>query len=153
MLLIIKDRTTKFQAQNIYTGKNNIKRTYIVTQNTLINFLRLFFNINFNLLDLGLADRNTIPDDRFTASSSTSESHPPWEARLNGADSWCVPRSESSRWLQIDLGSSEQITGVETQGSPTTNSYVKAFQLQYGLSPSDSMPVYQESGSTKVRRR
>ena len=68
---------------------------------------------------LGVSEgyRNLIPQENIKASSTEYESyHQPWLARLNGQSFWAGSRSDSTPWIQADLGYSTNVSGVVTQG-------------------------------------
>ncbi|KAM5291427.1 lactadherin isoform 1-T1 [Glossophaga mutica] len=74
---------------------------------------------------LGLKDY-TITDAQITASSTyktwglSSFSWHPFYARLDKQgkfNAWTAERNSASEWLQIDLGSQKQVTGIITQGA------------------------------------
>ena len=86
---------------------------------------------------MGVADINTIPDDRITASSSFGSNYQPYYGRLNGrrgvADAWC-PNTENDRtdYLQVDMGAVRSVCAVATQGA-TGRSWVTSFKLKLSL--------------------
>ncbi|XP_024905523.1 lactadherin isoform X2 [Pteropus alecto] len=90
---------------------------------------------------LGLKD-NTIPDKQITASSTyktwglNSFSWYPFYARLDKQgkfNAWTAEKNSASEWLQIDLGSEKQVTGIITQGARDFGhiQYVAAYRLAY----------------------
>ena len=97
---------------------------------------------------IGVADNSTIPNDRFTASTTyNSWKFKPWYARLNGNLGW-TPSSKNdvqAEWLQIDFGSSYFICAIATQGSGLHNEYVKKYKLQLSSNNKD-WTYYMEGG-------
>nr|KAF6410995.1 milk fat globule EGF and factor V/VIII domain containing [Rousettus aegyptiacus] len=90
---------------------------------------------------LGMKD-NTIPDKQITASSTyktwglNSFSWYPFYARLDKQgkfNAWTAEKNSASEWLQIDLGSEKQVTGIITQGARDFGhiQYVAAYKLAY----------------------
>ncbi|XP_036211592.1 lactadherin isoform X3 [Myotis myotis] len=90
---------------------------------------------------LGMKDR-TIPDKQITASSIyrtwglSSFSWYPHYARLDQQgkfNAWTAEKNSASEWLQIDLGSQKQVTGIITQGARDfgTIQYVAAYKVAH----------------------
>ena len=55
------------------------------------------------LLSLGVADSQSVPNNRISASSSLP-GYPANEARLNSARGWCAAKQDKNQFVQIDLG-------------------------------------------------
>ncbi|XP_070256401.1 lactadherin isoform X2 [Myotis yumanensis] len=90
---------------------------------------------------LGMKDR-TIPDKQITASSIyrtwglSSFSWYPYYARLDQQgkfNAWTAEKNSASEWLQIDLGSQKQVTGIITQGARDFGNiqYVAAYKVAH----------------------
>ncbi|XP_014644127.1 PREDICTED: lactadherin isoform X1 [Ceratotherium simum simum] len=90
---------------------------------------------------LGLKD-NSIPDKQITASSTyrtwglNAFSWYPFYARLDKQgkfNAWTAHSSSASEWLQVDLGSQRQVTGVITQGARDFGhiQYVAAYKVAH----------------------
>ncbi|XP_070122918.1 lactadherin isoform X4 [Equus przewalskii] len=90
---------------------------------------------------LGLED-NSIPDRQITASSTyrtwglNAFSWYPFYARLDKQgkfNAWTAQSNSASEWLQVDLGSQKQVTGVITQGARDFGhiQYVAAYKVSH----------------------
>lgn len=82
---------------------------------------------------VGVADRNIIPDDKMTASSTHPDDLPHLgrvnETRHNGV--WCTEQNQiDGDYLQVDLGVVHSVCAVATQG-PRNELWVKSFKLQF----------------------
>lgn len=64
---------------------------------------------------VGLQNSRLIPDDHFTATSSTEECKPS-AARMGGARGWMPLLCDTDPFLEIDLGESQLLVGVELAG-------------------------------------
>lgn len=64
---------------------------------------RFVFKKSDCLLSLGVADNQSVPDNRISASSSLP-GYPANEARLNSARGWCAAKKDKNQFVQIDLG-------------------------------------------------
>ena len=71
-----------------------------------------------------------ILDNQITASSFLDDAHKPTRVRLYGYDSWCAKNANS--YLQIDLGSAKELTGIAVQGDKYNNYWLTEFDLGYG---------------------
>ncbi|VTJ91371.1 Hypothetical predicted protein, partial [Marmota monax] len=90
---------------------------------------------------LGLKD-NTIPDKQITASSSFKTwglrafGWYPFYGRLDRQgkfNAWTAQTNDASEWLQVDLGSQKEVTGIITQGARDFGhiQYVAAYKVAY----------------------
>ncbi|XP_062404954.1 membrane cofactor protein-like isoform X2 [Sardina pilchardus] len=100
---------------------------------------------------LGMESGN-IPDKSLTAFSTYIPMvGPDWEprlARLNNkgiVNAWMAETNDQSQWLQVDLGSKKQVTGIITQGANKlmVAQYVSAFKVKYS-NDSDSWQVLKD---------
>ena len=102
---------------------------------------------------VGVADRNTIPDSRMTASTYLGSGYSPYHGRLNenrGYGGWC-PRTTSDRtdYLQIDMGTVRVVCAVATQGYRGGSNWVTSYKVH--LSPDGiTWNVYKENNVEKV---
>ena len=84
---------------------------------------------------LGVADRNTIPDARITASTFYNNNYHPFYGRLNGKmgyGGWCTKTtSERTDYLQVDMRAVSSVCAVETQG--ISGNWVKTFKLHVSV--------------------
>lgn len=106
---------------------------------------------------LGLKDR-TIPNKQITASSTfktwglSSFSWYPFYARLDQQgkfNAWTAERNSASEWLQIDLGSQKQVSGIITQGARDFGNiqYVAAYKVAHS-DDGGNWTEYRDPGST-----
>ncbi|KXJ22142.1 Coagulation factor VIII [Exaiptasia diaphana] len=105
---------------------------------------------------------NAIPNSAITASSTLSNKHSSWNARLHKQESknpdgtqnlavWCPAVKQAGEYLQIDMGRPVSLKQVATQGRPSYgfNQYVKKYRLSYKRLDTQWMD-YRESGIIKV---
>nr|XP_045001328.1 lactadherin isoform X2 [Jaculus jaculus] len=108
---------------------------------------------------LGLKD-NRIPDRRITASSTYKTWGLPafaWYPHLARLDmqgkfnAWTAQSNTDSEWLQVDLGSEKQVTGIITQGARDFGhiQYVASYKVAYS-NDGVKWTEYEEQGSSKV---
>lgn len=98
--------------------------------------------------------KQTIHNSAMTASSHAGPGNEPWRARLDvgfQSEAWRAGEDNSQQYLQIDLGTSHNITQVATQGSHVTNDscWVTRYNLSYSLDGS-SWESYMENEAVKV---
>ena len=86
---------------------------------------------------VGVADINTIPDDKITASTFDRDGLP-YYGRLNRKrgvlfEAWC-PKTSKDRtdYLQVDMGAVRSVCAVATQGS-TAGFWTTSFKLKLSL--------------------
>ena len=98
---------------------------------TLTQFVE--FILACSLDPVGISSSSTVPDQRFSASSSRSGSNPSY-GRLVGSSVW-IPGSNtnSNDYLQIDLGSVYFVCGVATQGNPNADDWTKTYKIGTSL--------------------
>ncbi|XP_045417689.1 lactadherin isoform X1 [Lemur catta] len=150
---------TEKSADKVFVGnvdnnglKLNLFKTPVETQ-----YVRLFpvlcqwaCTLRFELLGcelngcsepLGLKD-HAIPDKQITASSTYKTwglqafGWYPFYARLDNQgkfNAWTAATNNASEWLQVDLGSQREVTGVITQGARDFGSiqYVASYKVAY----------------------
>ena len=71
-----------------------------------------------------------ILDNQITASSFLDDAHKPTRVRLYGGHSWCA--RDANSYLQIDLGSAKELTGIAVQGDNYYKHWATEFDLHYG---------------------
>lgn len=93
----------------------------------------------FNHCPFGMKD-GRISDSQITASSfhSNHDGHAPRQARLDntvGAGAWVsIPAEYGRGWIQVDLLTSQQVTGIITQGrgSGAPQQWVTSYKILHG---------------------
>ena len=102
---------------------------------------------------MGLSDNSVIINNKLLSSSEHNASTPTSNGRLNytGGPSWCASSSDSTPYLQVDLGSVHVICAVATQGNSRADQWVKTYQIQ-SSEDSSAWKLYQESGQVVVRK-
>ena len=100
---------------------------------------------------VGVADRNTIPDARMTASSTHPRDLPYYgrlnEKRYNGV--WCTKAKQIKEdYLQVDMGAVHSVCAVATQG-PRNEVWVKSYKLQLSTD-GVTWYFYKENNKEKV---
>ena len=103
---------------------------------------------------MGVADINTIPDDRITASTIHDSRYHPYYGRQNGRRGlgvWC-PKTTYHRtdYLQVDMGAVRTVCAVATQGS-TAGFWTTSFKLRLSLDGT-TFNVYVEDNAVKVNK-
>ncbi|XP_054999426.1 lactadherin [Sorex araneus] len=109
---------------------------------------------------LGMKD-NTIPDKQITASSVfrtwglSAFSWFPFYGRLDRQgkfNAWTAQSNSASEWLQIDLGTQKQVTGIITQGARDFGhvQYVAAYKIAHSDN-GQNWTEYHEQGSTESK--
>ena len=102
---------------------------------------------------MGVADINTIPDDRITASTFGDSNFQPYYGRLNGQRGkygvWCAETSDDrTDYLQVDMGAVRSVCAVATQGS-TGGARTTSFKLRLSLDGT-TFNYYMEDNAVKV---
>ncbi|XP_059109118.1 lactadherin isoform X2 [Peromyscus eremicus] len=108
---------------------------------------------------LGLKN-NSIPDSQMTASSS----YKTWNLRAFGwyphlgrldmqgkINAWTAQSNSNKEWLQVDLGTQKEVTGIITQGARDFGhiQYVASYKVAYS-NDGVQWTVYEEQGTSKV---
>ena len=75
---------------------------------------------------------SSLVDTKINASSRLDSSHGASFGRLYGSSSWCSSSASPSAYLQIDLGQVKTVTGVATQGNPSSDKWVTNYNIGYG---------------------
>ncbi|PFX14773.1 Lactadherin [Stylophora pistillata] len=104
---------------------------------------------------VGVADTNTIPDARMTASSFYDSYRHPYYGRLNetrGSGAWC-PKTKSNRtdYLQVDMGEVRFLCAVATQGYRRSSVWTTSYKLQLSTD-GVTWNTYEETNIEKVFR-
>ncbi|XP_028610716.1 lactadherin isoform X2 [Grammomys surdaster] len=108
---------------------------------------------------LGLKN-NTIPDSQITASSSYKTLNIRafgWYPHLGRLDNqgkinaWTAQSNSAKEWLQVDLGTQKQVTGIITQGARDFGhiQYVASYKVAHS-DDGVQWTVYKEQGTSKV---
>ncbi|PFX14772.1 Lactadherin [Stylophora pistillata] len=102
---------------------------------------------------VGVADKNTIPDARMTASSFHSSYYHPYYGRLNetrGHGGWC-PETKSNRtdYLQVDMAEVRFLCAVATQGYRSSSVWTTSYKLQLSTD-GVTWNTYEETNIEKV---
>ena len=119
----------------------------IYRQSTTTLMFRSLFTVG-TCEALGVADPNTVPDDKMTA-SSVILAYNPYEGRLNGNSAWCPSTSSNlDDYLQIDMESLRSVCAVATQGK-SSGSYVSSYKLSFSTD-GVTWNTYQEQNQDKV---
>ncbi|XP_036041296.1 lactadherin isoform X2 [Onychomys torridus] len=108
---------------------------------------------------LGLKN-NSIPDSQITASSS----YKTWNLRAFGwyphlgrldmqgkINAWTAQSNSNKEWLQVDLGTQKEVTGIITQGARDFGhiQYVASYKVAFS-NDGVQWTVYEEQGTSKV---
>ena len=94
-------------------------------------------------------ENGLIPNERITASTAYLD-RPASFGRLNDVrGSWCAPRNNANKYLQVDLQSLHVICAVSTQGEGKNRHWVKKYTLQ-SSTDNKRWTDYKENGLVKV---
>ena len=104
---------------------------------------------------MGVADINTIPDDRITASTFYISNQQPYYGRLNGqrgsVGAWCTKTTDDrTDYLQVDMGAVHSVCAVATQGA-TEGYWTTSFKLKLSLDGT-TFNYYMEGNAVKVNK-
>ncbi|XP_065069768.1 lactadherin-like [Rhopilema esculentum] len=98
---------------------------------------------------LGIEHGSALPSGFAMTSSSHSSGQEAVSGRLNNPTSaWCASGT-TSEFLQVDFGKIVTVSGIATQGSPSSASWVIDFYVDYGTTLS-SLVTYQENTGNKL---
>ena len=104
---------------------------------------------------VGVADRNTIPDSRMTASSYAGSSYYSHYGRLNGNSqygAWCPGNARvRTQYLQVDMGAVYFVCAVATQGDKMHDEWTTSYKLHFSLD-GNIWDTYKENSAIKVRK-
>ncbi|XP_049862899.1 hemocytin [Schistocerca gregaria] len=92
-------------------------------------------------------------DEQLTASSVLNgdlHTFGPSQARLNKNGAWVPGISDTSQWLQIDFVTPSIVTGIITQGAPSSDSWTESFKVLYSLDGLTWNPVQDEKRMEKI---
>ena len=104
-------------------------------------------------LAVGVADRNTIPDDKITASSFYSSSYYPYYGRLNEnrGQGWLAKtRSDRTDYLQVDMAAVYFVCAVATQGANSFDEWTTSYKIHLSVN-GITWNTYKEDNAEKVR--
>uniref|UniRef100_A0A4W6FRD8 Contactin associated protein 2 n=1 Tax=Lates calcarifer TaxID=8187 RepID=A0A4W6FRD8_LATCA len=88
-----------------------------------------------------------LPHTAFTSSSVFSNGYAPGYAKLNrrgGAGGWSPLDSDHYQWLQVDLGSRKQVSGIATQGRYSSSDWTTRYRLLYSDTGRNWKPYHQD---------
>ena len=89
-------------------------RDFVQESNTLFCSFPIVCNNSLGMENKGIADGKL-------SSSSSRDSYPATKGRLNGRKAWIPSSSDSSPWIQVNLGQLTHVAGVKTQGKADDN--------------------------------
>ena len=101
-----------------------------------------------------MTDGAKIANSKFSSSSDFNASSPASNGRLNYTEgqSWCALSSDSTPYLEVDLGSVYILCAVATQGNSQGDQWVKTYQIKSSEDKSKWKP-YTEKGQDVVRKQ
>ena len=101
---------------------------------------------------IGVADSNTITDDRMTASTIYSSSYQPYFGRLNGirqSGAWCTKTASlGAEYLEVDMGAVHSLCAVATQAGKQ-GQLTGSYKLRVSLDGT-RFSAYKENSIEKV---
>lgn len=161
MRVDIRSRGMYNATETVYS-KTTREETAEKSSEVVICFLKILGQIYLNEIFFKSQGRSTplgiqnqkINNSAMTASSHAGPGNEPWRARLDvgfQSEAWRAGEDNSQQYLQIDLGTSHNITQVATQGSQVTNDscWVTRYNFSYSLDGS-SWELYMENEAVKV---
>ncbi|KAL9970507.1 hypothetical protein ACROYT_G022893 [Oculina patagonica] len=102
---------------------------------------------------VGVADNNTIPDARMTASTFHNINYSPYYGRLNGTKgygAWCTKtKSDRTDYLQVDMGAVRSVCAVATQGHGGGSHWTTSYKVHLSTD-GVTWNVYKENNVEKV---
>ena len=96
---------------------------------------------------------NAIPDSNISASSYHKSSREPKYARFDIARYWASAPGDPDPWIQVLLGNSHRVTGLQTKGnlgSIRTSYWVEQIKVKIGLVHDSLKFIEMDSGEPKV---
>ena len=82
---------------------------------------------------LGVEDRDTVLDDRMTASTYHNKDYYPYYGRLNESrayGAWCTKTSsDRTDYLQVDMGAVYSVCAVATQGLRSSSVWTTSYKV------------------------
>ena len=97
-----------------------------------------------------------ISNGQVSASSELDDNHAATHARLyfeaahGKAGSWSAKYNNLDQWLQIDLGSKHEVTGLATQGRNGYGQWVTKYKVQYSNN-GVNFQYYMEQGQAAIK--
>ena len=97
-----------------------------------------------------------ISNGQVSASSEWDANHAAIQARLyfeadpDKAGSWSAKYNNLDQWLQIDLGSKHEVTGLATQGRNGYDQWVTKYEVQYSDN-GVNFQYYMEQGQAAIK--
>ena len=99
-----------------------------------------------------------ISNGQVSASSEWDDNHAAIQARLyfeaapGKAGSWSAKYNNLDQWLQIDLGSKHEVTGLATQGRNGYGQWVTKYNMQYSDNGVNfQYYIYMEQGKAVIK--
>ena len=120
---------TSFEERGLQVGNLSLRPLYIQS------FLFLS-TARFSANPVGMKN-GKIKNRAVTASSFLNNYHAPWLARLRRirrgryVGAWVSRYNNHNQWLQVDLGRTMKVTGIETQGRQDSSQWVTAYYVLY----------------------
>lgn len=143
-------------------GKDSISKKYWLDPTNSGSSKLVYCNMNLGdrkgntCGPVGVADNNTIPDARMTASSVfllSDDFYASYLGRLNetrGRGGWCPKtKFDKNDYLQVDMGSVLSVCAVATQGGEVLSEWTTSYKLRLSI---DGLTwnTYEETNKTKV---
>ena len=104
---------------------------------------------------VGVADRNTIPDSRMTASTLYYNRYHSYYGRLHekrGQGGWCTKtKSDRTDYLQVDMGTVRSVCAVATQGLRAGSAWTTSYKLHLSTD-GVTWNTYKETNIEKVSK-
>ncbi|KAM8839460.1 contactin-associated protein-like 2 [Synchiropus picturatus] len=110
---------------------------------TLLQLLSIFLQTSLASLKCEDSLASPLPYSFFSSSSVFGRHYGAGYAKLNwkqGAGGWSPADTDRYHWLQVDLGSKKQVTGIATQGRYRSVDWTSQYQLLYSDSQKNWKP-------------
>ncbi|XP_076799729.1 retinoschisin-like [Clavelina lepadiformis] len=87
-----------------------------------------------------------------TSSSVYSSTYSAHRGRLDGSRAWIAsnPNNKRGAWIQVDMKVNTTLTGVVTQGNPSTNQWVTRYKISFGNFPDELEFVQDDDGNDMI---
>ncbi|XP_052769424.1 lactadherin-like [Mya arenaria] len=118
-------------------------------------------DINDGICDISLL--NIVPDSQLTASSSWSETHGPWRARLNSTyhirggeqmrGCWAAATNDQFQYIEVEFANITEVLAVVTRARDNSdgyNQYVTSYRVLYSKNCMIYKTVENEDGSDVI---
>ncbi|CAK8677449.1 unnamed protein product [Clavelina lepadiformis] len=93
-----------------------------------------------------------VQDADMTSSSMWSSTYSAHQGRLDGSGVWIASSTNNKRgaWIQVDMKVNTTLTGVVTQGRPSTNQWVTRYKISFRNFPDELEFIQDDDGNDMI---